>query len=458
MKKRLFFLLYAGALCFLTACQKEVSFELNGAASSGTLQADAGGECLPKTVQGIYETGKVLDAAVNFIDVQLSATTPGAYRVYSDTINGIYFQATGSLASMGLSTVRLVGTGTPLDAGTHDFTIFYDGSSCTVPVTTQAAGSAGNAVFTLAGEPGTCQDPVKSGDYIAGQAMTPANTVVIAVNVTVVGNYSIASIESNGIIFSGTGVLTNTGAQTITLTASGTPNVAGPTNIPLTAGAGNCTFNIDVADAPELDYFPLTAGSNWSYQYDGNANDSLLLRAKAGTVDIAGNPFTVFEGTVDLANDGFYDVAAYRKVGGIYITYLDVGQFFGFDDPQSVELEFLRDNVAEGSGWLSTGYTGNVTDNSGTASFTIRFSYTIAQKDVTVTVGGTSYPNTIVVNEKYELLNGANWLDATPVIGYYKSYYARDIGLIRQEYYYEDGNANPSTVILTQDLRRHVVL
>lgn len=458
MKKRLLFLLFPGIVFFLAACQKEVSVELSGSASSGSLQADVSGECLPKTVQGVYETGKVLDPSVNFIDIQLNAATVGTYRVYSDTVNGIFFQGTGSVATLGLNTIRLTGTGTPLNAGTHNFTIHYSGTTCVIPVSTQAPGGTGNAEFTLAGAPDLCQSPVIAGDYIAGQALTPANTVIISVNVTVAGNYIIATDESNGMTFSGSGTFAATGAQTVTLTASGTPVVASPTNIPITAGGGTCTFNIDVTEAQSFDYFPLTGGSNWSYQFDANANDSLLLRARTGTVDIGGNAYTIFEGTVDEANDGFQDVAAYRKSGSDYFTYFDIGQFFGFDDAQSVELIFLKDNVAEGGGWQTTGYTGNATDSSGTYTFTLRFSYTIAQKDAAVTVGGVSYPNTIVVNEKYELLNGSDWLDATPIIGYYKSYYARGVGLIKQEYYYEDGNANPTTVIVTQDLRRYVVL
>ncbi|HRO70713.1 MAG TPA: hypothetical protein PK951_10040, partial [Chitinophagaceae bacterium] len=82
MKIRLLFLFFSGILIFLSACQKELSIELSGSTSSGTLQADGTGECLPKTIQGIYETGKVLDAATDFIDIQVNATTVGTYRIY----------------------------------------------------------------------------------------------------------------------------------------------------------------------------------------------------------------------------------------------------------------------------------------------------------------------------------------------------------------------------------------
>ena len=458
MKIRLLLPLVPAILLLFTACQKEVSVELAGTASSGSLQSDAGGDCLPKTVQGIYETGKVLDPAGNFIDVQVTATSVGSYKIYSDTINGFFFQATGSIATTGLNTIRLPGSGTPLNAGTQNFTIHYGTSSCEVAITVQVPGGTGAAEFTLAGAPDACQSPVIAGSYIAGQALTPANTIILSVNVTVAGTYTIGSALSNGMTFSGTGTFPNTGQQNVTLTGTGTPVVASGTNIPVTAGGNTCTFTIDVTATQVSDYFPLTTGSNWSYQFDDNPNDSLLIRSKPGTVNLGGQDYTVFEGTVDEANDGFQDFTHYRKSGTDYYNYLDIAYFFGFDDPQFVELIFLKDNVDAGSGWQTNPYTGNVTDATGTYTFTLRIAYTIAQKDVAVTVDGVSYPNTIVVNEKYQLQNGANWEDATEIIGYYKSYYAKGVGLIKQEYYYEDGNPNPTTVILSQDLRRYQVL
>ncbi len=458
MKIRLLLLLFSGILIFLSACQKELSIELSGSTSTGTLQADGSGECLPKTIQGVYETGKVLNAATDFIDVQVNATTVGTYRIYSDTVNGIFFEGKGSIATAGLNTIRLAGNGTPLNAGVSQFTINYSGTTCVVAIIVQSPGGTGNAEFTLAGAPDACQTPVIAGDYVVGQAMAPANTVTLSVNVTVAGNYTIATTPSNGITFAASGTFANTGTQTVTLTATGIPAVASATNFSLTGASNSCFFSIDVTDVATFDYFPLTAGSNWSYQFDDVADDSLLIRSKPGTVDLGGNAFTIFEATVDEANDGFQDISAHRKSGGDYFTYLDVGQFFGFDDDQPAELIFLKDNLAAGGTWQSPGFTGDITDTSGTLTFTVRFSYTIAQKDVNITVNGVDYPNTIVVNEKYELQSAGNWVDATPLIGYYKSYYARGVGMIKQEYYYEDGNANPGDVILTQDLRRYVIL
>ncbi len=288
MKKQFFFLFPLSLLLLFTACQKELSTELTGTVSSGSLQSNVAGECLPKTVQGIYEAGKVLKADSNYIDVQVQVVDVGAYRVYSDTINGMFFESKGNFASAGLNTVRLAGVGTPIAAGVHNFTITYGSTACAVTVTTIAQGGGTDiAEFTFTGAPDACMNYVLAGDYVVGVPMTGANTVVIDVNVTALGTYTVTSVQSNGLTFSGTGSFTNLGQQTITLTATGTPAVAATTSIPIQASGTSCNFSVTITATATVDYFPMTAGSNWSYQIGGDANDSLFIRAKPGTAPSA---------------------------------------------------------------------------------------------------------------------------------------------------------------------------
>src|SRR5687768_17279171 len=201
MKKNVSLLSFLSALLLFSACQKEFSFETNSTPSSGSLQAEVSGDCLPKTVQGIYEVGTVLDADTNYIDVQVNIAEVGSYRIYSDTVNGIFFQAKGVFATSGLNTVRLTGDGTPLSAGIHHFTINYDSSQCKVAVSTLPQGGADPAVFTLAVGPTTCLDYTLSGVYAKDIPLTAANTVAIKVNVTTIGTYTITTQASKGIIF-----------------------------------------------------------------------------------------------------------------------------------------------------------------------------------------------------------------------------------------------------------------
>lgn len=454
MKKHLLFPVLLGSLFFFNACQKEVSLEINTESSTGSLQSEVSGDCLPKTVNGIYEVGTALKAATNYIDVQVDVTKVGSFLVFTDTVNGIYFKGTGKFASTGLNTVRLAGSGTPLNAGLQNFEIRYGLTVCTVAVSVLPLGGAVPAVFTLSGDPDTCMNYVLAGNYSVGVPMTIANTVVIKVNVTTAGTYNLSTTQNNGISFSGTGILSSTGVQTITLAATGTPAQPGNTSMPLLAGSSACNFEVDVST--QFDYFPRTANSNWSYQFDGNANDSLLIRAKPGTVTLDGNVYTVFEATDD-ATAGFGDYGVYRKSGADYHTYVDLGDYFGLDNSANVDYIFLKDNVPAATAWQTAAVNGTITDTSGIAfPISVRIAFTIEQKDAAITVGGVSYANTIVVIEKYQVFDGATWQDATSLIGYFKNYYARGIGLIKQDYYYEDGNANPP-VSYQQNIRRHQV-
>jgi hypothetical protein len=441
------------ALLFFTACQKEKSFETGSTPSAGSLQSDIAGDCLPKTVAGVYEEGTVLDPATNYIDVQVNVTKIGSYLIYTDTLNGTYFRASGTFATAGANTIRLPGNGTPANDGIYNFTVTYTSSDCVVPVTVLPAGAAVDAVLTLNGGPNECMNYVLAGDYITGVAMTAANTVVINVNVTTAGTYTISTALSNGITFAGAGTLANTGAQTITLTATGTPIAAGSTNFPIAVVTSACNFAVVVTATPSaFDYFPRTAASNWSYQIDGDLNDSVLIRAKPGTVTLGGNAYTVFEFTDD-ATAGFGDYGAYRKSGGDYHTYIDLADYFAIDNPTPVDYIFLKDNVAANTSWQTNAIAVTV----GGLPLSFRIVSTVEQKDVSVNVGGTAYPNTIVVTEKYQLLNGASWIDITDQAGYIKSYYARNIGLIKQDYYDADGTPNPP-VSLQLDMRRYQVL
>jgi hypothetical protein len=226
------------------------------------------------------------------------------------------------------------------------------------------------------------------------------------------------------------------GAQTITLTGSGTPIAAGDFTIPFTAGGTTCSFIIHVLPN---DYFPRTTNSNWSYEFDDVATDSLIRYVKnVPPLSAAGSSFVIFmqdDGITGEDSSGYY-----RRNGGDYFEWLDIGAFLGYDNPLWDQYTMLKDNVAAPITWKSPatgGYAGTI----GPQSFNIRFSYSIqsGQKDISVplttSTGTVTYKNVIVVTEKYEIeITPGVWQDLTPTINYYgKSYYARGIGLIKFE-------------------------
>jgi hypothetical protein len=432
--------LFAGLIISLTillfACQKERSFEVDGTPAQGSLQEDGGGLCLPKTVNGSYVANTALVPATNTITVDVNVATAGTYDIYTDTINGYHFRGTGNFTANGMQTVTLKGSGTPLIQGNNVFTVFFDSTECDITIQVLPAGAGGPAVFTLTGAGGACTTPTINGTYVIGTILTASNTVVLTVNVTTIGTYNVTTAAVQGMTFSGTGTLAATGAQTITLTGTGTPVApAGNIVIPVTVGAGTCNFTIPLlATPPLIDYFPRTANSNWSYEIDGDATDSLLMRVITPTHSAGGNVYNIFAATPDVLLG--YDSAGYfRKNGNDYYRYTNLEDYIGFDVPQFQEFVFIKDNLTVGGTWTTPGFTGTI----GGQAATIRMSYRILQQNVAKTVatslGNINYTNVIAVEEKYQALVGGNWVDLTSQAGYYIDYYARNIGWILSESY-----------------------
>ena len=447
MKRNLILLIGFITLLGFSSCQKEYSAETTDTPAKGSLQSDITSECLPKTIGGSYVSGKTLNDS-NYIDVQINVTNPGVYSIVTDTLNGYAFKGSGFFNDAGLKTVRLMGSGTPLNAGNNLFVVSFDTSFCLVQVVVLPVGSGGPASFTLQGSGAACLNYSVAGDYVANQALTAANTVTIGVNVTTIGTYNVTTAPVNGITFSGSGTLSNTGPQTIVLTASGTPVTGETSTFTVSAGGGSCTFDLVVtATAVAADYFPRTANSNWTYEIDGNVNDTLLRVAIAPTHTAMGNTWNIFGETID-ASQGFDSSGYYRKAANDYYEYLDFGGFFNLDNANWGQYIFLKDNQAVGSSWTSA-------DISGTANatpITLRIKVTVVQKDASITVKGTAYPNTIVTEDRVEQFVANTWTDISSFVGYFRTYYSRNIGMIKKEYV---GTTNQTETTL--ELRRHQV-
>ena len=448
MKRNLILLI--GFITFLgfTSCQKEYSAETTDTPATGSLQSDITSECLPKTIGGTFVAGKTLNDS-NYIDVQINVTNPGVYSIVTDTLNGYAFKGSGFFNDAGLKTVRLLGSGTPLSAGNNLFVVSFDTSFCLVQVVVLPAGAGGPANFTLQGSGSTCLNYSVAGNYVTNEALTASNTVNIGVNVTTIGTYSVTTTAVNGITFSGTGTLSNTGPQTIVLTASGTPLAEETSTFTVSAGGATCTFDVVVtATAVAGDYYPRTANSNWTYAFDGDVNDTLFRAAVSETITALGNTWNIFGESTDLSQ-GLDSSGYYRKAGNDYFEYLDFGAFFGFENAVWGQYIMLKDNQPVAGTWTSEPIIGT----QGGVSFTLRIKSTILQKDASITVLGTAYPNTIVVEEKIEAdAGGGNWTDITAAAGYIRTYYSKNIGMIKKEFF---NGAGTSELLL--ELKRHQV-
>ena len=243
MKNLVFYWLLLISLIFI-GCQKELSFENGNIPAKGSLQSDGSGDCLPKTVNGVYLATTALVPANNTITAQVNVTRTGIYLITTDTVNGYFFRATGVFTTLGNTDITLRGNGTPFSAGVNNFIVKFDSTVCDIAVTVMPAGT-GPAVLTLNGSPGNCTGAVVNGVYATATALTATNTVAVNVMVTTPGTYNITTTYQ-GMTFAGSGVFTTAGANTVTLAGSGTPTTAGVNVVPLTVGTNTCNFSVTV--------------------------------------------------------------------------------------------------------------------------------------------------------------------------------------------------------------------
>lgn len=347
--KTLAFLVMSGLL-FLS-CGKELSEENGGGSGNavGTLKADvSSGECLPSSVQGIFMAGTALNTN-NFINVTVDITTVGAYAITSNIVNGYSFSGVGVATVTGIQTIRLNGTGTPTASGANTFTVSFGTSECDIVVNVLPAGT-GAATYTLAGAGGACTGAVVAGTYTAGTAVTAANTVTIGVNVTAIGTYTISVPASNGITFSAAGAFAATGAQTVVLTAAGTPATAGTNNSTVTAGGGSCTFSVTTVGAGGGAAVFTLAGAG------GTCTGAVVAGTyTAGTAVTAANTVTI---TVNVTTAGTYNISVPASNG---ISFAGTGTFAATGG-QTV--------VLTASGTATTAGTNNSTVTAGGGSCT----------------------------------------------------------------------------------------
>ncbi|HET6994749.1 MAG TPA: hypothetical protein VFI06_07195 [Chitinophagaceae bacterium] len=398
----------------------------------------------PATIAGTYTQGVALTAA-NTVTISVNVTTAGTYSMTTTAVNGMTFSSAvgASFAGTGNQTIVLTGTGTPTAQGA--FNIAIPTAACNFTINVNPAGG-GPAVFTI-----DCSSAQINGTYTQNTALTGTNTIALSVNVTTAGTYpAITTTATNGMTFSSAAGTWAAGTQTLTLTGTGTPNASGTIYIAINAGATPCSFVVRVgAPASFSDYFPRTTNSNWSYEFDDDPTDSVIIKVIASMHTALGNQYNIF-----MANSGTgFDTSGYwRKAGNDYYHYVNLETYLGVDNTQRVEFIFLKDNVATGGTWTSATFTNAV---QGTPlPIRIKFILTNANANVAITssTGTLNFPNTIIVEEHYEADLGAGFQSLDDIIGFYRDYFSKNVGLIKEEYIDDTGALGGS-----MEVRRYVV-
>lgn len=120
--------------------------------------------------------------------------------------------------------------------------------SCRKEPPTQPTPPTSSAVFTFGSSAGVCNTTV-SGVYVSGTSLDVSHNVIVQVNVTSPGNYSVITSTISGIQFSTSGTFTSAGTQSIILRGAGTPTNPGTFSFLFTEGSSACSFDLTINNA-----------------------------------------------------------------------------------------------------------------------------------------------------------------------------------------------------------------
>lgn len=285
--------------------------------------------------------------------------------------------------------------------------------------------TGGTSEGVLSGAPGACAGIVVGGLYGQNLPLDTSNKIVVEINFSQVGTYAITTDTINGIYFTGTGSVSGTGVTPITLMGNGTPMNPGQFTLQVRFKTSACSFVVPVyavAQGNNGDYFPTTAGSNWTYISSDPAagpGDTANQVATNTLANISGQSYNLFELRYPLGKDSSY----FRKGGGDYWEYADLDVAGVADAPAAGAYVFLKDNVPAGTTWTSTEATAPVAGVP--ARFRLRLQ--ILEKDVKVLIDNKIYVNTIKVNTTQQVETApGTWTDLFA----YQTWFAKGIGLV----------------------------
>jgi len=250
---------------------------------------------------------------------------------------------------------------------------------------------------------GNCLPIIVRGTYKVDSTLTDSNYVLIQLNVTTPGNYTIMSDNLNGFFFKDSGFIATTGLKTIKLKASGKPASAIESVFTIGFGSAFCSFSVEATgtgssggggSTPIIngDYFPTIPNSNWTYRFD-LTGDTLRFTADVTNITIGTFSYRKF-----IAKDSFStDTLYYRKAGGLYYEFGDI-DFLGVLDSvyNAIDFIFLKDNQSVGGTWESSEVGAIANKVTGTA----KLKFTVTGMNVKKTISGSSVDSIIVLKRE----------------------------------------------------------
>jgi hypothetical protein len=189
------------------------------------------------------------------------------------------------------------------------------------------------------------------------------------------------------------------------------------TILSIVLSAGNCKKSSTPAPGTAGDYQPLTVGSEWNYTVTGS---------NAGTYKVTIlNRDTIVNGkTFRVASNSSGTNEYYAKFNGEYLRYNKFAEL----NNQTIELLYLKDNIAKGATWTEVKTVNVNIPGLGLVPVTATLGFTIAEKGIDHTVNGITFKDVI----KVTVVPSFSAFGAPVAVDSYdlQYFYARNVGLI----------------------------
>ncbi len=298
--------------------------------------------------------------------------------------------------------------------------ILFAIASCEKETSVEGNGNAKYAAGSLLDNAGNCKNIVVNGDYRKDSVLTAFHNIVVNVNFTAVGNFTIYTDTVNGYYYYLKGYAYATGPQLITLKGYGKILANVDAHFTLHFDNSICSFTSKtytqvLNNGTATDYFPTTNFSTWTY--DNNLiSDTSITKVLGLDKNIFGNNFRKF--LLQIPKFGLSDTLYFRKDGfGNYYQYDTVGT------GPKVEYQILKDYASVGATWESPVVTGtyNATPTD------VKYVFTLLRKNVKRTIGVNTIDSVMIVQAETQYSIGGTFT-TTNTIEYS---YAKKIGLVQ---------------------------
>ncbi|MCW3466232.1 hypothetical protein [Chitinophaga nivalis] len=227
----------------------------------------------------------------------------------------------------------------------------------TEPVTGSPDPTGALAEFTFVPTSNHCSDATVSGVFEAGKAVPAGALIKVTVNVAKKGNWGILTNVVNGMLFTGTGVFTATGVQSVVLQASGLPTRGGTHAYLLKAGSTSCSVLVNVTNGEEevlSDCYYKIVIDGKTYQQDVTEDNNYEAGSGLGGVDdvtiSAGINYNTSGGEAAPKGTTGFGVTKGIMHRYVYATNAEFRAFFA-PGTYTIRKDF-RDGDGVSMGWL----------------------------------------------------------------------------------------------------------